>query len=486
MKWTGKLVLLLAMLVCLSVGTAYAYPSDSSMFNMSSGHVYGHKDLDGNVFYLACSNKTEAFSPKYYRFTFVKKLPASGQSAGYYVAGDLKNDFFEKYPAAKVELTVNTQTVPLNIITSHAYKNYFTFGGQLPQTLAAQLPQLRDFAFTFTAPGAKSLHISLRPDNLPALGKLSQKQVTDYVREGQVYDKAEDAIKWVGQKYFYIPGATGAQIHKLFMLKTLEAAANDSTLYVRDFWKSGDPNFIDKMTGIQGSQEIDGKNSFILVKTFPYKAGQLLIPDKMMQGQTLSHQGMVSSGFGIIDMKDFWRTTYDEFDRIAFDVYHDLYGKYDTGLAWDVQAAPEHLANIFTLTKVDKTKFPVLAGLTAGDKLLKVDGVDTSFMRSIDLEYKLLDHPQPVQLEVLTKGGNKVQVTVQPAFTPAKPLPDFKFQKKLPYYVDNQDVLPYLDANEYLLQHHGQRYHGQAIGRAVRFPAAMLKINPAVHQQVTV
>lgn len=187
------------------------------------------------------------------------------------------------------------------------------------------------------------------------------------------------------------------------------------------------PAGIEKVLALEGFENVDrSQYSFVTIATRPYQDGVWVNMSLMRKkyGKNKHYYLEYDAGSsGLVSMRSYWRSKAEDWAQLLLDVQHEFHGRYDYGITWKKETDAEGKeGSLFRIQAVDAVGFPALNDIAAGDALVAVNGVATSFMKPLDLNYLLDANGEPVVLTIKTKNNEEKKIAVTPQFKPSPPM----------------------------------------------------------------
>lgn len=420
------MLFMLCLTIWLSPGGAEAFG-----YHVNGGNIYGHQSLDGAISYFVTDERgTWSLKGDYARLSLHKVFPANGDETLYYFFVEVADAKVKKNPVTDVIFFINGKAVdsePFPGTAAITRDKIFRGWYKLPAGIEKALTEMETVVVELQSNGTLLKTIKTSGDAQAALKRLPAIKKEQYVREGKVVDTPQESVKRILQPQLFIPNATVEDVQAALIYKTTitNKKGKDEFLYYKGYqiWKDANPNLM----ALEGFENVDrSQYSFVTIATRPYQDGvwvNMSLMRKKYGKKSHYYLDYDAGSSGLVSMRSYWRSKAEDWAQLLLDVQHEFYGRYDYGITWKKEMDAEAKeGSLFRIQAVDAMGFPMLNGVAAGDVLVAVNGVATSFMKPLDLNYLLDANGDPVILTIKTKDNEEKTIAVTPQFKPSPPL----------------------------------------------------------------
>ena len=341
-----------------------------------------------------------------------KVFPTKGDPYYYcYVTIDYKK--FRETPNAKFHLLLNNKELNITPVENLKYGiKEKTFSGWyiIHDDMDYMLSNLQSIKLDFTDGDNLIKSIEISPTCYPSFAKLSTIKKEDYIREGKVYDTAKEACEEMETPLLFFQNKSTEEIKNIILTKVLQKTIENKEYRNTPFrfWQSNNP----LVFSVERKSKHYYGNPFVTFEMHPYHDGTFVRMYKNQRHYDGSYLSKIVDSDNSESAYNYYCNISDEWDNLFFEVYTDLYGQYTCGFDWLEEKSKD--GNIFYIKNINSIQFPQLTNIQDNDMIKSIDGIDTTFLRSIELKYRFLSANKPINLVLEDKNGNKKNILIKP------------------------------------------------------------------------
>ena len=410
-----KLKTIIFILICLIL---YAIPVTiyASPFDDQNGKVYGHRGPNGTISLFA-----EALGGNW-NFSIHKVFPPEGQMY-YFISAELEDRKVQSKHLTNVKLIIDGKNISLPLLTGtqpiikdRSYQGYYS----LPEEIIKLIVNAKKISIAFEFDGNSPETRDVKGTTVAAFKRLFPMEKERYVREGRVLETTDDPKEDVVYPEIFIPNVKTQEVLDALVYEANFSVDKGKEKLKGDYFltHTSDAQVI-QLYGFWSYHDI---HECVTVACRPYDNGvwvTLGLQKEKYESEHYDDQGHYWAESDLFIPYDFEVALIcpkvDDSRQWAnrlYSVYRNLYGKIDYGFTCemkDVKKGP------FKVTAVDVKKFPELANIRVGYLLVAIDGVSTTGMEPIDLEYWLNNGLVRTRTFIFkTMNGEEKKVTILP------------------------------------------------------------------------
>ena len=382
----------------------------ASPFMVDNGKVYGHRGPNGTISLFA-----EALGGNW-NFSIHKVFPPEGQMY-YFISAELDDSKVQRKHLINVKLIIDGKNISLPLLTGtqpiikgRSYQGYYS----LPEEVIKLIVNAKEMSIAFEFDRASPETGDVKGTTVAALKKLFPMEKERYVREGRVLETTDDPTKEVVHPQIFIPNVTPQEV--------LDALVYETNFYVNEgkdrlndkeryFLRHTSDTQVIRLYGLKEYYPI--VHECVTVACRPYDNGVWVTLGLLLERYTPPYVDKNDLSWPErLDYIEYYFYKERQWGRRLHSVYQDLYGKVDYGFTYEIKDVKK---GPFKVTTVDVKKFPELGNIKAGDLLMAIDGVPTTCMEEVDLEYWLDNGlTKPKTFTFKTMAGEEKKITIMP------------------------------------------------------------------------